>query len=492
MVSELADAAANARVTCDMTPFGIGITERDATVVFGPNDDPESIDISIPLPQEQRAELYSKTALDVDRYFASPDITGKLLDNETEFKGRISRVTRMQPLGMFEAVRLSCAIDNFEFIGRPTKVEPSIAVFRLTNVPFKLRGDTTVVRPLSDRPPTPLETDYFDTTELQSLSDDEKRAKFQPGWQFSVSRINFRFGGRTWSLDTTQGYKDGKHKAAALRPMVTATLTTQADSTLDLELLADHICDLLTFAFGKEVQWVSCGHFSPKGPSESKCRSFPLLPYGKGAGAVIDNWEIGNLRQFIEQAESAFNNAQDWWHRSIGLLAHSRATPLLEIRLATLNTLMDRISNRVISNRESSEIDPGLPGRLNRRWFRWLLHKLLCTLSPKWDEKRTNTVCDTILQWNSTPSFPNQVVQACEALGVSAPARKKLGFRHKLIHVGEFDKALKSTEQMIDYLQSVEAVVELMMIRMLRFTGFVHIDERGPQWHRVDDLLSVE
>lgn len=466
--------------------------ECDANIEFGPSDDPESVVISIPVSRDQIGVLYASLSLDLDRYFGAPEFEGTVVETGMRFTGNVVLVKRMQPVGMFEGLHLMCIVEDFKFLEGDSDFASGIVVFRLTNVPHRLRGDVGVVRPVSDRPPSPLETDYFQTSELSTLSDDEKKERCCSGWQFSASRINFTYGGKDWSLDTTQGQKDGKDKASQLRPMVTATLTTQAAEIGNLETLADHVCDLLTFAFGKEVRWVSCGRFSPDGPSRSSCRSFPLLPYGKGAGALVDNWEVGNLKEFIEECEAAFENDPDWWHRSIGLLAHSRATPLLEIRLSTLNTLVDRISKKVIGDRNTVEIDPELPGRVQRRWFRWLLHRVLRTLSRNWDQKRTDTVCDTIIQWNSSPSFPNQVAQACEALGISAPARKQLGLRHKLIHVGEFDKKLKTTDHMIEYLQSLEAVVELMMIRMLGFTGCVHIDERGPNWQKVESLLNAE
>jgi hypothetical protein len=490
--NEKTDVAFNAQVKCDMTPFGLGKADFDATVVFGPNDDPESIEVNLPVASEKKKDLYSQAALDIDHYFASPDFEGRLLESNTAFKGRIVRISGMQPLGLFEKIRLSCAIDGFEFLGRHEAAEPSVVVFRLTNVPYCLRGDTVVVRPVSDRPPSPLETDFFQTTELQALNERETRERFKSGWQFSASRIDFAFGGRNWSLDTTQGYENGKNGAAALRPMVTATLTTSADPAVDAKVPVDRICDLLTFALGKEVRWVSCGWFSQKGLSKSACRSFPLLPYGKGAGALIDNWESGNLRGFLEQSEIVFRTAPDWWHRSIGLLAHARATSLLEIRLSTLNTLVDRISRKVIDNLETFEIDANLPNRLNRHWFRWCLHILLRTLSPKWDMDRTNAVCKTIKDWNAAPSFPNQIVRACETLGIGVPARGQLKFRHKLIHVGEFDRSLKTQKQIVEYLESLEAVVELMMIRLLGFTGFVHVDKHGPNRQEVGALLHAE
>lgn len=491
MINGEANTEFNAIVYCDMTPYGLGERECQATVIFGPNDDPESIDIFFPLPQENKVNLYSEGALDIDRYFASPDFNGQLSGGNTAFKGRIVWISGMQPLGIFEEIRLSCAIDQFQFLEQSQEFEPSVAVFRLTNVPHQLHGDIGIVRPVSEKPPSPIESDYFLTSEIRTLSEEEKLEKFKPGWVLSASRINFTYGGRNWSLDTTQGNKKFK-KSETLRPMVTATLTTEAAPNVRLQELADNICDLLTFAFGKEVRWVSCGMFAPEGLAESSCRRFPLLPYGKGTGAVVDNWEPGNLKLFIEQCESEFNNNPEWWHRSIGLLGYSRATPLLEIRLSTLNTLVDRISKKVIGDQKIAQIDPKLTARIERRWFRWFLHTLLSTLSRNWDQERTERVCDTIKMWNSSPSFPNQVIQACESLGIDAPTRKHLGFRHKLIHVGEFDKKIHKTDQMRKYLQSLEAVVELMMIRLLGFTGYIQIDKHGDHRQKVDEILKPE
>jgi hypothetical protein len=155
-----------------------------------------------------------------------------------------------------------------------------------------------------------------------------------------------------------------------------------------------------------------------------------------------------------------------------------------------LNTLLDRISSKVNGDNYGNEIDSGIDARLNRKCFRRLLHWLLRTLSPRWDRGRTNAICDVIRGWNAEPSFPDKVTRACDHLQIPALSRRKLGFRHKLIHAGEMNKQLKTPAERADYLFGVEAVVLLLMIRMLGFDGYIYLQTSPPDYKLVSTFLA--
>lgn len=68
-----------------------------------------------------------------------------------------------------------------------------------------------------------------------------------------------------------------------------------------------------------------------------------------------------------------------WWFTQFVV---SLGASHLEIRTALQNTLLDRISSRVLRHDETFEIDPAIPDKLSKD-FRNRLHSLLTELSPR-------------------------------------------------------------------------------------------------------------
>jgi len=152
--------------------------------------------------------------------------------------------------------------------------------------------------------------------------------------------------------------------------------------------------------------------------------------------------------------------------------------------------MLDRITSKINGDTSPPEIDPDLNSRLERRWFRWLLHLVLRTLSNKWERFRTDAVCEVIKGWNAEPSFPKKIIRSCETLGIKAPTGSKLGFRHKLIHSGEFDKKLKTIEKKAEYLFETESIVLMLLVMMLGFDGLIYLQSDPPNPKKVSEFLA--
>lgn len=482
-----------ASVTCDLSPVGLNTVQCDANLGFGPMDNPQEVFVRLTMPQNRVADHLNEKRFEISDYFGDCQIEGRMVNTGQEFRATIAAIKALIPVGALEGLDVHCVLSEFQFV-EPNSQDPAIVVFRVANVPHNFSGDIAVHRPAKDASVGPNATDWFKTTEFHQLTADERRECLRrAGWQVSFARIKFTFNNVNWSLDSATVGTPSIDKASQLSPLITARLTADASHDIGNET-ADWICDLLTLACGKDVRWVTRGWFQNDGtPSRVETRAVTILPYGKGQGVLVDHFEAGNVKLFLEESEAEFTRDPDWWRRSIGLHAHSRAATILEIRLSTLNTLIDRISTRVLKGKGQAEIDSRIPKRLKNPRFQRHLHRLLRGLSKEnWEKNRTDAVSNTIDKWNSSPSFPNKVARVCDSLGISDAIRKKLNFRHKLIHLGEFDKKLKSDEEKITYLQSLEAVVELMMIRMLGFTGLIHIDEAGSESKKVEDFLVSE
>jgi hypothetical protein len=176
---------------------------------------------------------------------------------------------------------------------------------------------------------------------------------------------------------------------------------------------------------------------------------------------------------------------------TIGLLTQVGATKYLMVKCSLLNTLLDRITSRVNGEAKNPEIDASLEAKLDNDTFRATLHDLLSSLTTKWERHRTDSLCDNVIKgWNAEPSFPEKVIRSCESLGIKSPSRSRLGFRHKLIHAGEFDKKLKTIEKKAEYLFGIEAIVLMLLVRVLGFDGFVYLQSSPPDPKPVSEFLA--
>ena len=280
------------------------------------------------------------------------------------------------------------------------------------------------------------------------------------------------------------------------QPIVSGTLaceTVAGDDVNQIKELATQISLLLSFALGRDVKWVSYGCFPESGDAAKiYYQSPPLQAFNQCAYPVIENWEVHNLKSFLEAAEGTFSGDLAWWTRSIGLLLQARTAQYLEIKCSILNTLVDRLTSKINGDNYGHQIDPNIEKQLSRKWFRCLLNLLLGTLSKNWDVYRTNAICEKIDEWNSQPSFPKKVELACRHFSVPPMAGKKIGCRHKLLHAGELDKTLKTPEARAAYLFELEGMVLLLMIRMLQFEGYIYLQTHPPDHQLVSAFLAKQ
>lgn len=491
-----------AAVTVDLSPFNKGTVACDATVHFGTLNQPEELSILVGGLNADDLNKLMQGQIEIGTIFGSSKVTGTV--DGVEFETELRFITRIEFGG--DSILVHCFIGPSSETYAIPKEGCRFWKFRLANLRLSC-GDT-----FTHQPP-PFETVLPEKVEeyhaliaewhkafskpmtMQQIKDKYKNFTVKGGLR--CNRIAFNFAGRTWLLDDDLHGRWEKNLSKIATPVVSGTLSTEiveGDVEDELRELATDICDLLTLALARDVKWIAFGCFTDEGQSHKVFRRSPgLLPFNQGGSATIDNWEQHNLKIFLETSDGPLVAERDWWSKSIGLLTQARGAKYLEVKCSLLNTLLDRISSKVNGDNYGNEIDANLDARLDRKWFRWLLHLLLRTLSKNWERNRTDSLCDNVIKgWNAEPSFPAKVIRACDHLGIPPLSRTKLGFRHKLIHSGEMNKKLKTTDQKLEYLFGIEAVVLMMMIRMLGFSGHVYLQSNPPDPKPVSEFLAVQ
>jgi hypothetical protein len=155
-----------------------------------------------------------------------------------------------------------------------------------------------------------------------------------------------------------------------------------------------------------------------------------------------------------------------------------------------LNTLLDRLSDKILGRTNTPEIDAELPKKLDEPEFQTKLHSLLASLSSNWGKDRTDKLIGNIKQWNRQPSFPQKISRACQKLAIHPMPLKRLGFRHVLIHQGEMHGDLDSDDERLRYFTELEGLALLLICRLLEFDGLVFLAVFGAQQKRVSEFLT--
>ena len=495
--------ASKAKVKVDLTPIKKDVVECDACIDFNSMDQPEGITLVVDGLTAEEINRFCKPTLAVKDVLGNPTVTG-LLDTGDGFEGAIVFIERVS-FGQ-ASVQLECHLGAVARGCVPETKGKGQWVFGLSNYRISIGDQKTEIPVPATKQVTPeIAAEFNDLKEKwheafpnsgipKSPPVTPAEITLKPGWR--NNRITFAFAGRTWTLDDDLLGRWPKEDYKISEPVRSGTLATsvQGDDTQDaIQQAADDISDLLALGLGRDIKWVQCGRRNDDGSLQSLHYRKPgLLAFNQHGFRLADNWESQNVKQFLEAGERVLAPDREWWRVTIGLLTQVGGTKYLEVKCSLLNTLLDRITTKILGKSCAPEIDVELDKRVDNKDFRTALHYILATLSPKWERTRTDALCGTIKEWNKKPSFPKKITRSCEKLGIPPISGKKLSFRHLLIHEGEMDADLETPQETAEYFFEIQMIVLLLLVRMLGFEGHIYLqskpDESG-QTKKVSEFL---
>ena len=337
-------------------------------------------------------------------------------------------------------------------------------VFSVTNIKLA-RGDTS-----TDAPPRP--------------GDNPNR---RPETQ--IRQISFEIAGRQWNLEDVL-FQQSISENDKRKPLCSGQLSTEyppGEDPTPVDRIADDISFLLSFAIGRDIHWVirKTIDIGDKVVSE-RYRSIYVEPFGRGGLGPIQNWEAGSLRMFIEAAYPKFAEKKEWWSRTLDYCLQARISTYAEIKSAILNILLDRISIDILANPPlGSQIDDNLEARLKPNFH--VLHNVFRELSTKWKELHTEKVINKIKEFNSRPSFPEQIHLAFERLDLNPPGSGTISARHKLLHIGELKP---KDDDLPGYCKELDYAVTMMILRRLNYEGRFFHDHLAEGFANVAAIVS--
>lgn len=293
--------------------------------------------------------------------------------------------------------------------------------------------------------------------------------------------ISFSLGNRIWQLvDFLHGDWPPEYQRI-YTPVDSAILATEvgpADDLQELQRCTTCLCLLLSLALGRDIKWTAQRQIDNQGREIIEVQQKAgIRAFKEKSFRLIDESGCNNLGNFLEVAFPIFSSEQDWWHITIDLLVDARCARVLEAKCAILNILLERIADHQLEQC-GFEIHQDLESKLSEDEFKNELEKYLSKL-PGWTMERSKQLIQTIKEWNKKPSLAAKVKRVCSKLGLHEPIGKRIRFRNDLLHRGEFDSSLKSFEDQLEYLHEVEAIVYLLIIRMLKFEGYIYLKALG-------------
>ena len=492
-----------AKVTVDLTPINKGVIDCDACIDFNSMDQPEAITVVVDGLDAQQINHFCKSTLAVKDVLGNPAVTG-VLETSDGFEGVIAFIKRVS-FGA-ASVQLECYLGAASRGCGIAPKEPGQGhwVFGLSNYRVFIGDQRTEVPIPAEKQITPEMAEEFNALKEQwheafpnsgipkSPPVTPADITLKPGWR--NNRITLTFAGRIWTLDDDLLGRWPTDDSKITGPIRSGTLSTEwKDGDVEgvLQQAADDIAELLSLALGRDIKWVQFGRKLVSSDMESIHYRKPGLLALKDRGSrLADNWEVGNLKRFVECGEKEITTDSEWWSKTIGLLTQARGAKYLEVKCSLLNTLLDRVTTRIIGPATNAEIEAGLKAKVDDPEFRKALHAVLSSLTDKWEITRTNEICRTINDWNVKPSFPKKIIRCCQKLGIPPISGTKLGFRHVLIHEGEMHSDLENIEERAAYYVEIEAILLLLLVRMLGFDGFIYLQSNPPDPKKVSEFLA--
>ena len=312
-------------------------------------------------------------------------------------------------------------------------------------------------------------------------------------------KIVFQWKSRVWELVDEKHRFWSKNNANNVRtPILSGTLKTDCidgDTFDSIGQSAWDISYLLSFALGRDIKPCVISLLSNDELVSSHEFSVSARPFNENSTNVVDNWELGNIKTFIESSEPIIATELEWWCKTLALYAEGASNKLpIDIQLAILNALLERVSSKWIGEKKLHEIDENIPKLLKGSALKESIQECLSKYIPSWPLEKTNALLGEIRRYNAGPSFPEKVIRSCGFLGIPVMSKARINFRNTLLHTLDFHKDLKTDEDKVEYLFELKGMIALMILKKLNFEGKIYLEHYCKQFEHhpvnISDLLQ--
>jgi len=315
------------------------------------------------------------------------------------------------------------------------------------------------------------------------------------GNAFVRDHIPFTCGGRQWRLrrlyaigerlvSAPQGFRlKAGDPGISFADSPHAALETEAELSLrpDLDSVATDLCWILQMARGSQLRWTEVRVEEGTTTQFLQSRPNSRLPIWDG-GSPIKNSSDGALRIFLESAWPIFQAQRDWWRITSDWFAWAHATATIEVSGLICSMLLERTTEFIVCEMNlPRQIDPALdpvlavdtPARAALATEMTALWRRYSTL---WPDQQSQSLINTVQQWNNSPSYQNQIRLAFQRYHLEPPPSSLLANRHSLAHDGMLSSRTQDPGR---YLSDIIGTVVGLILRMLNYSGNYFVLGRG-------------
>jgi len=245
----------------------------------------------------------------------------------------------------------------------------------------------------------------------------------------------------------------------------------------EAESVATDIAWLLQLALGQRVKWT---HYGVRdGEQFSVCRAVSVnVPEKPGHHRPISNYADGALKRFMENGFPAIQNDLVWWRITLDWFALAYDASVIQVTGLICSMLLERATRFLLkSHGFAKQIDESLTLRLKansaeRIALAETVTKFFREVTDQWSPQRTESLLNTIQNWNDEPSYGGKIKIAFEEyVGLESPPNRLLDNRSSLAHNGE----LKSGCNAGEYYAQITEIITALLLKMVGYTGKYYV-----------------
>lgn len=278
---------------------------------------------------------------------------------------------------------------------------------------------------------------------------------------------------------------------------------SSADELRELKKIANSICKLTGFAYGKNIAWTSSWI---KDGETLVFDSYSVFaePSKIAESFIVSNGQGGRgfcVEKFIDCVFDEFDRLDDWWSVTLHWFLLAKESHVIELHKMVEGMLFDRLTNQILSsvvleatglnledyttqNQITKNIKPPLERKLN---LAYSLHI----------DSESVAFMDMCSEWIKNPTYITKIKSILKYAGltISSIEEDELKKRHKLVHCGDLSIAVNDV---LEYDSRITKLCLLILLSMLGYGDSFNtrikkhvVSKELPNWERLR-LCNIE
>ncbi len=295
---------------------------------------------------------------------------------------------------------------------------------------------------------------------------DGTNARARGGWVLDSTPL--LIGGRAWTLRVSGPTKaDDSAEVAEIR-----TATECHSDLLEAQAALQPLLSLISLTCGRVMVWTSVELRTPSGVEWCHVPAKWCPRVATQGIAHLPANDPRAVQRFVEQAFPAISEDPLWWETTIALYLQPGLNPFVEMKLAVLTVLLERIAARIAERTPAGNLGAGFKEAIGSGTLETALDACMREQVAGWRPDQTRSIIGQLKRWDAGGSYSDSIRAACRTMDLPAPMTSDLKLRNALLH--GFNHAVGSGE-LDDAWLRLDDLAMLLMLRLLNYDGAVFL-----------------